>query len=144
MTQRERRILIATLLVTVGVASGCHRTEEGELALDPKVERDLEAAGEEVKKGARAAGEAVREGAERLEARLEPVLDDAAITAKVKAKLAADPEVNALGIDVDTSDGVVTLTGRTASEALRLEAEKLARGTAGVRDVRNHLEIVRG
>ena len=139
--------LLGTTLTALSVllaASGCHRTAEGELALDPKVERDLEAAGEQAKAGAQAAGEAVREGAQRLEQQLEPALDDATITVKIKSKLAADPEVNALGIDVDTRDGVVTLTGRTASEAARQEAEKLARGTEGVRDVRNYLEIYRG
>jgi hyperosmotically inducible protein len=137
--------LVSTLaLCALLVAAACHRTAEGELALDPNVESDLEAAGEQARAGAQAAGAAVREGAERLEQRLEPALDDAAITVKVKTKLAADPEVNALSIDVDTSAGVVTLTGRTTSEALRQEAEKLARGTEGVVDVRNYLEIYRG
>lgn len=137
------RVSMLTLAL-VAAATGCHRTKEGELALDPKVQQDLEAAGEQAKEGLDAANAAVREGAERLERRLEPALADAAITAKVKAKLAADPEVNALRIDVDTAAGVVTLSGSAASEALRLEAEKLARGTEGVRDVRNVIQVFRG
>lgn len=69
-------------------------------------------------------------------------LDDAAITAAVKTKLAADPEVSATNIDVDTEKGVVTLSGKVKSERARTEAEQLARDTEGVVDVRNLVEIV--
>jgi hypothetical protein len=44
-------------------------------------------------------------------------IDDAAITAAVKLAFAADPEVKALQIDVDTRDGVVTC--RAASKPRR-------------------------
>lgn len=68
-------------------------------------------------------------------------LSDGAITAKIKSKLTADPEINPFSIDVDTVDGVVTLTGRVADERRSEEAEKLARNTKGVREVRNRLKI---
>lgn len=68
-------------------------------------------------------------------------LDDAGITAKVKSKLAADPEINPFNIDVDTKDGVVTLSGRVASGENKREAGELARSTKGVRDVRNMLKV---
>lgn len=68
-------------------------------------------------------------------------VNDAAIATKVKAKLTADPEVNPFNIDVDCQEGVVTLSGRVRSAAQRQEAEKLARNTAGVREVRNRLEV---
>lgn len=68
-------------------------------------------------------------------------VDDAAITAKVKSKLAADPEVNPFNVDVDTDDGVVTLRGRVDDSATKTEAGKLARNTDGVRGVRNMLEV---
>lgn len=68
-------------------------------------------------------------------------LDDAAITAAVKAKIIADPELNALNIDVDTQDGVVTLSGVVKDERHRQEAVDLARHTDGVREVRNRLEV---
>jgi hyperosmotically inducible periplasmic protein len=63
------------------------------------------------------------------------VIDDALITAKVKASLAADPQVSALAIDVDTANGVVTLTGVVSSEPERLRAIQLAQGIAGVKRV---------
>lgn len=68
-------------------------------------------------------------------------IDDAEITASVKSKLAADPEVKAHEIDVDTLDGVVRLSGIVDDSATRAEAEKLARGTDGVRRVKNELKV---
>lgn len=66
---------------------------------------------------------------------------DAWVTTKVTTKLTADPEINPFKIDVDTKEGVVSLTGKVNSEADREEAERLARNTEGVRDVINNLEI---
>lgn len=67
---------------------------------------------------------------------------DAAITTKVKAKLSADPEINPFNIDVDTVNGVVTLSGAVRTEQTRMEAERLARNTGDVRDVVNRIEVV--
>ena len=68
--------------------------------------------------------------------------DDAAITAKVKAKLAADQSVQARKIDVDTMRGYVTLYGdvHTPGEAER--AVGIARDTAGVTGVTSHLHVI--
>ena len=63
------------------------------------------------------------------------VVDDTLITGKIKASFAADPEVSALAIDVDTANGVVTLTGVVGSERERQRAIQLAQGTEGVRRV---------
>jgi hyperosmotically inducible protein len=68
-------------------------------------------------------------------------VDDAAITAKVKAKLAADGDINPFNIDVDTNEGVVTLQGRVAKEDARTKAEQLARDTDGVRRVINLVKV---
>ena len=68
-------------------------------------------------------------------------MDDSAITASVKARMAADPDVKAHEIDVDTVDGKVTLTGKVDSESVRAEAVRLTRETQGVRAVRNNMTI---
>jgi hyperosmotically inducible protein len=68
-------------------------------------------------------------------------IDDAAITAAVKTAFAADPDVKALSIDVDTRDGVVTLSGRVGSAGERTRAEDVARRTNGVKGVRNELTV---
>jgi len=68
-------------------------------------------------------------------------VDDAAITAAVKAKLAADGDINPFNIDVDTNEGVVTLQGRVAKEEARTKAERHARETDGVRRVINLIKV---
>ena len=68
-------------------------------------------------------------------------VDDAAITAAVKAKLAADGDINPFNIDVDTNEGVVTLQGRVEKEAARTKAEELARETSGVKRVINLVKV---
>lgn len=68
-------------------------------------------------------------------------VDDAAITASVKAKLAADGDINPFNIDVDTNEGVVTLQGRVDKEEARTKAEQLARETDGVRRVINLVKV---
>jgi hyperosmotically inducible protein len=102
-------------------------------------------AGEAIKEGAEQAGDAIQRGAARVEAEVGPqvqaVMDDASITAKVKAKLIADPEVTALNIDVDTLDGRVTLSGKVASADQKAEAEKLASHTEGVKEIVNMIQV---
>jgi BON domain len=63
------------------------------------------------------------------------VIDDATITTKVKASFVADPQVSALAIDVDTADGVVSLTGVVEGEPERQRAIQLAQGIEGVKRV---------
>ena len=67
--------------------------------------------------------------------------NDALITSKIDAKLAADPQTNPFEIDVDTLNGQVRLWGMVETEVERLQAEQLARATEGVRSVDNQLRI---
>lgn len=69
------------------------------------------------------------------------VLTDAEITMAVKTKLLADKTVGGLKINVDTSNGVVTLTGPVNSAAERNQALRLARETKGVKRVENKLTL---
>jgi len=66
---------------------------------------------------------------------------DAGITAAVKTRLLADPDVAGLKIDVDTRDKVVTLTGTVATAAQKTEAGNIARDTTGVSRVVNNLKV---
>jgi hyperosmotically inducible protein len=59
-------------------------------------------------------------------------VDDTLITTKVKASFAADPQVSALAITVETENGVVTLSGVVENEAERQRAIQLAQGMEGV------------
>ncbi len=66
---------------------------------------------------------------------------DAGITAKVTGKLAADPDTSATKIDVDTANGVVTLSGAVVTENEKAEAELIAKNTDGVLSVVNKLTV---
>ena len=63
------------------------------------------------------------------------------ITSAVKAKLLADSAVSGLSIDVDTENGIVTLTGNVKSKAEADRAVMLARNTDGVTRVVNNLKV---
>ncbi|HUP28595.1 MAG TPA: BON domain-containing protein [Usitatibacter sp.] len=71
-------------------------------------------------------------------------LGDTAITASIKADYLKDPDLSVLRIDVDTTDGVVTLNGTAESDAARKRAEQLAAAQKGVKQVRNYLTLKRG
>jgi osmotically-inducible protein OsmY len=69
------------------------------------------------------------------------VIDDATITAKVKAAILAKSGLKTLQIDVDTVKGVVTLNGSVDSLLSSDKAKALASGMTGVKVVENRLAI---
>src|SRR5262249_3770503 len=90
-------------------------------------------------------GREVQKGAEEVNKKVGPVaqemVDDTTITARIRAKLVADPEVKSLHIGIDTTQGRVVLNGTVATADQRDEAEKLARHTEGVQSVTNLLQV---
>ena len=84
---------------------------------------------------------AVVAGASGAMSRAGEVIGDAAITAKVKSALLADPDVKGLKVDVDTHDGVVTLNGSLESRANVDKAASIAQGIDGVKSVDNKLAV---
>jgi hyperosmotically inducible protein len=73
--------------------------------------------------------------------RARAALDDAALTTKIKSKMALDDNVEARRIDVTTSAGIVTLSGTVSSQAERDRAVRLAHETAGVKSVNDRLQV---
>lgn len=71
-------------------------------------------------------------------------VDDAGITAKVNAALAGDPELSALRVDVDTRDGIVTLSGPAPTAGAKARAAEVAHKVKGVQSVNNQLTIRAG
>ena len=69
------------------------------------------------------------------------MMSDAAITTKVKASLLTEKNLKSLGINVDTNNGVVTLTGTVPSATEVKQAEDVARGVKGVKEVKNELHL---
>jgi osmotically-inducible protein OsmY len=68
-------------------------------------------------------------------------IDDAVITTKVKAALAADPAVKATEVNVETFKGAVQLSGFVSSQEAIRKAVELARNVEGVRGVKNNMVV---
>ena len=98
-------------------------------------------AGEEAKESAKRAGKDLGAAAEKAGDTAKRKIEDAAVTASVKARLIADPDVKAVSIDVDTVAGRVTLRGTAKSAAQRDAAERIARGAEGVVSVDNRIVV---
>ena len=72
------------------------------------------------------------------------VLDDATITAKVKAALLQAPDVKGLDVKVETDKAVVQLSGFVASQAQIDKAVEVTKGVRGVREVQNKMSVKPG
>ncbi len=68
-------------------------------------------------------------------------LNDTAISAKVKAALAGDPDVKATDVQVETFRGTVQLSGFVDSTQNVQRAIDVARRVDGVREVKNALIV---
>ena len=112
------------------------------------LENRAERGAAEVKEEGRELAAEVKEESREAAAKAGDVADkagaaitDAAITSAVKAKFLADTTVKGLRIDVDTSNGMVTLNGNVSSKAEADRAMTLARNTDGVKNVHSNLKI---
>lgn len=69
------------------------------------------------------------------------VISDSAITTAVKTKLLAAKGVPGSKIDVDTTNGIVTLKGVVPTRASRAKAVRITRRSTGVKRVVDQLKI---
>lgn len=81
------------------------------------------------------------EGAGRAVQKADAYVEAAALSGKIKSKMALDDMVRARTIGVSTTNGVVTLEGTVRSVAERDQAVRLARDTNGVTRVIDHLIV---
>jgi predicted small secreted protein len=68
-------------------------------------------------------------------------IDDTTIHAAVKAKLTADRFSNIVNIDINVTNGVVTLAGEVPNAKVSLDAQNEAHTVSGVVRVINNLQI---
>jgi len=90
-----------------------------------------------IKEGATEAGQQVADKAEDVGEKIE----DASITSAIKMKFANDELVSASNINVDTTNGHVTLNGTVASQAEATRAVQIGRSVDGVKSVHSNLII---
>lgn len=75
--------------------------------------------------------------------RVGDAVGNAALTTKIKTLFLADTAISGLRIDVDSNNGVVTLTGMVPSAAEKTRALKVAREADGVKSVVDRLKVGR-
>jgi hyperosmotically inducible protein len=83
------------------------------------------------------AGEAIGEKAEKVG----EYMDDAAITAKIKAEILSDPLLKVAEINVTTTDGVVKLSGVVDSRQSIDRALEIVRSIRNLKSVENGLTV---
>ena len=69
------------------------------------------------------------------------MIDDTAITAKVKAALVSDDLVRARDVQVETFRGIVQLSGFVDTAEQKTQAERIASKIDGVYSVKNNITV---
>jgi osmotically-inducible protein OsmY len=69
-------------------------------------------------------------------------IEDAWVTTKIQSQYFMDPDVKGHKIDVDTRDGIVTLSGDVESPEIKAKAQEIAGDTEGTVRVVNDLRVV--
>lgn len=158
--------IAAAITATVLAAAGCDRSVDSKRTVGQKVDSaidktnsQLAAASDKVERKVGEAGAALADVGESITSstsaavdkagnvvaskveQIGAIVDDSAITASIKADLLKDPGLSALGIEVNTVKGEVTLKGEVSTEIRRQRAEGIARNIVGVTKVTNLLTV---
>ena len=94
------------------------------------IKEELSRTGTVVREKAKAAGQSIADTAA-----------NAKVTASVKARLVAEPGLPAFRINVDTTDGLVTLSGKVDSHEQIAQAVRVTLATEGVNKVISTLQV---
>ena len=143
---------VAALVAVSAFATACDNNSSGRTAgqqLDSALARTEQAGAETVAKTRELAADArAKFESSEMKDRLKDAgtsisanVGDAAITAKIAAGLARDPDLSALGIDVQTRGGDVVIRGTAPTVAARVRAEQIAKSVDGVNRVENLLTL---
>jgi osmotically-inducible protein OsmY len=138
-----RALLVSILIVIVALfafgywtGSARWRTPRGE-----RPAQTVGTTGQINTEKARERGAELGEKAAAAANKVAETVGEAAITTKIKAKMALDDSVKARAIDVSTQETVVTLSGTVQTPAERARAVALARETSGVTKVVDRIVV---
>ncbi|WP_366513226.1 BON domain-containing protein, partial [Methylobacter sp.] len=137
-TGLARHVLgIACLSAAVGLA-GCDQQKDTAERAEEKVERAAETAEQKIDQ---AKDQAQQEIGAAQESATGEAVDDAAITARIKAAMLTDPLLKGSNIEVTTVNGVVTLRGTVNEEPDIARAIEVAKTQLDVKSVQNSLVV---
>lgn len=159
MTPADHRGLLSAGALTLAfVLAGCgERSDEGTAARAdaPAASRTAQSARGKPGDSSKAAGEGARDASTSTmgaaadahekastppEGKADPKADEK-LTSMVLTGLKADKELNPLRIDVDTREGVVTLSGSVPTAAAKARASEIAQNVKDVKSVNNQLTV---
>jgi osmotically-inducible protein OsmY len=125
------------------VSTGCDRsTQDKARQRQAEAEQKIRKLGGEAKQRAREVDRNIKDAVQPDREHAGEKLDNAALLAKVKAKLASDIGVATLtNVNVDTRGSVVTLRGTIASDTQRQEIQRTVSQVSGVTSVVNELKV---
>lgn len=148
ITRRTQIVLATTATAFALIACGQKEETVGQ-QLDGAVEQtqmaaaeanqDIQSAATDVQQDIQSTAKDMQREGEQAAQSVSDSASDLAITAKVKTALAADDQLSALSINVDTDNAVVSLKGPAPTAEAAERATVLAKAVDGVADVNNML-----
>jgi osmotically-inducible protein OsmY len=140
--QKLRTVVLTLLVVVVAFVAYGYLSGSGWNRI-PGMERPaaVGTTGTGAVETARERGAEVGEKVAIAAAKVKESAGEAALTSKIKAKMVLDDNIKARAIDVTTDDSTVTLSGTVRSVDEHDRAVRLARETAGVTRVVDHLRV---
>jgi osmotically-inducible protein OsmY len=145
MSRRLVPVFAAALAAGLALAA-CEKSDQQKLKADAKdawkdtreaASNTAENVKRETKEATGEAGKALKQAGETTG----QIVEDAAITAKVKAALLAEKNVRSRDVEVETFQGKVVLKGHVPDRAQVDLAVKVARSVEGVTAVENRIAV---
>jgi osmotically-inducible protein OsmY len=135
-------LVAGAIAATLSLAAcGDHRNEPG--ANRPADRPTSSAPADRMTADASAAAKRAGAKADAAADKIADSASDAVTTSKVKSRLMAEPGIDSLQIDVDTSNGRVTLSGEVDTPEHRARAKELAGSIQGVTSVVDRMVVKR-
>jgi osmotically-inducible protein OsmY len=119
------------------VATVVEKTKEAAHTVAQKTENALDRSGDESRQATSTSADKTHDAA----AKTRVAASDTAITTKVKAGLVKEPNLESLGIHVETEKGVVMLSGFVNSKEEADKAVKVAKSVDGVTKVKSAIKV---
>lgn len=143
-TRTSRLTLIAAAVATSLSLAACGDGRNNDVTRTTRADSPAQSANVTPSDRVTAATSAAANRVEATGEKIAANADDAATTAKVKARLMAEPGIDSLQINVDTTGGRVTLTGEVDTPQHRNRAKELAGSIQGVTGVVDRLTMKQG
>lgn len=136
------KVSALAVILAVGLAA-CDKPRSAE-EFGRKIDQATSSAGKNIDQATSSAGKNIDQATQNMgdqAARAGAMVDDAAITAKIKNAIMAEPGIKVLNIHVDTLNGAVILTGIVTSKEKSDLAKKVASSVSDVKSVDNQLIV---